>query len=309
MLKKKTIKVGYHLNSFVQILKLILIKNATTLCEIVLKTHSTLNYKLPKRSLNYMKNIEHTLLTFFICLFVYGCNGQSKNTEKKTETELTEAHKIATQYLYDRIINNSKAIKDGNKILLGDTSIETNLNVEFDGKKEGQWIYASNFSTTVKTLKKTEFNIGSIGIGNSRDEAINVSIQEWFATFGIPLSDMLNNKNGLKISETIVFSGFMGIRGNLPKNTWLKGDEEMTTKIISHLSELIKAVNSEIVSIDIKLLIGSNGVLDGECRLGNKVSTKAFNQLKSIEWPTSDEQYLFKQFYITKKIQETTPHN
>ncbi|MGH1384689.1 DUF6348 family protein [Kordia sp.] len=248
-----------------------------------------------------MKKIKSTLLTFVICFFIYNCNGQSKKTEQKIEFELNKVEEIATQHLYDIIIKNSKAIKNGNKIILGDKSIEINVNVEFDGKKEGKWIYASNFSTIVKTSKTTEFNIGSIGIGNSREEAVNVSIQEWIAVFGIPLSDMLNNKNGYKISETIVFSGLMGIRGNLPKNTWLNGDSEMTAKIISHISQLIKSAKDEIVSVDIKLIIGNNGVLDGECKLGNKVSIELLNQLKTIEWPASGEGYLFKQFYIIKK--------
>ncbi|MFK7747372.1 MAG: DUF6348 family protein [Kordia sp.] len=249
-----------------------------------------------------MKNIKSTLLTFVICFFIYNCNGQSKNTEKKIASELNTVNETATQYLYNRIVKDSKAVKKGNKITLGDKSIEVNLSVEFDGQQEGKWIYASNFSTIVKTSKKIEFNISSIGIGNSREEAINVSIQEWIAAFGIPLSDMLNNKNGYKISETMVFSGLMGIRGNLPENTWLNGDTAMTTKIISHLSQLIKSEKDEIVTIDIKLLIGKNGVLDGECKLENKVSTELLNKLKTIEWPVSGEGYLFKQFYIIKKL-------
>lgn len=248
-----------------------------------------------------MKKIESIVITFVICLFIYSCNGQN-NKKKKADIQLTEVDKLAAQLLYDRIIDTSKIIKNGNKILLEDTSVEVNFNVEFDGQKEGKWIYATNFLTTIKTSKKTKLNVGSIGIGNSKEEAVNVSIQEWFAVFGLPLSDMLNNKKGYEISEMLVFSGLMGIRGHLPENTWINGDNEMTAKIISNCSELIKSVNDELVSVDIKLMIGNDGVLEGECRLGNKVSIALLNKLKAIDWPASDAGYLFKQFYIVKKI-------
>lgn len=249
-----------------------------------------------------MKNIKSIVLPFLICFFIYGCNAQSKDTEKKRISILNEVDKTATKLLYDKIISNSKTIKNGNKILVDNASIEINSKVEFDGKNQGNWIYATNFSTIIKASENTEFNIGSIGIGNSREEAIKVSIQEWFAIFGIPLSDMLNNKNGDKISEKMVFSGLMGIRGDLPKNTWLNGDSAMTTKIISHIDQLIKVTKDEIVYLDIKLMIMNNSIVDGECKLGNQVSIELLNQLKNIDWPVSEKGYLFKQFYIIKKI-------
>lgn len=87
-----------------------------------------------------------------------------------------------------------KASFKDNEVLIGDTSIRLKINVEFDGQKEGKWIYAANVSTFYKTDKETQIEFGSIGIGPNKDEAIDVCIQEWFAAVGIPLPICLAEK-------------------------------------------------------------------------------------------------------------------
>ena len=230
-----------------------------------------------------MKSIT-TILSLSI---LFSCTN-STSTIKDTETDKSQVassdstEKVALQHLFDKISKLPKASFEDNEILIGDTSMRLKINVEFDGQKEGKSIYAANITTFYKASKAIQINVGSIGIGSNKEEAINVCIQEWFTVFGIPFTNMLNDDKSISISNLKIFSGLMGIRGNLPENTWLKGDDEMTKRIIFQIQEQIKNESGDIIPIDIKLMIGKNGVSDGECRIANKVSEQLLESLKEL---------------------------
>lgn len=248
-----------------------------------------------------------SIITSILSLSMLVSCSNSTSTAKENETGKSQAttsdsiEKVALAHLFDKIGKLPKASLKDNQILIGDTSIHLKVNVEFDGQKEGKWIYAANISTFFNASEETQINVGSIGIGSNKEEAITVCIQEWLAVFGIPFTNMLNGENSISISNMKVFSGLMGIRGNLPGNTWLKGNDEMTEKIISQIQEQIKNEDDDIIPIDIKLMIGKNGISDGECRIQNKVSGQLLEHLKQLNWPSSDEGFIFKQFYLVKR--------
>jgi hypothetical protein len=249
-----------------------------------------------------MKSIITSILSLYILL---SCTNSTSTTEDdetgKSQVATSDStEKVALQHLFDKISKLPEVRFKDNEILIGDTSIRLKINVEFDGQKEGKYIYATNIATFYKASKETQINVGSIGIGSNKEEAINVCIQEWFAVFGIPFTNMLNGDKSISVSNMKVFSGLMGIRGNLPENTWLKGDDEMTKRIISQIQSQIKNKAGDVIPIDIKLMIGKNGVTDGECRIDNQVSIQLLNDLKQLNWPSSEEGFMFKQFYLVE---------
>jgi len=253
-----------------------------------------------------MKSIITCILSLSILLSCTDSNSTIRDSETDKSQVVTSdsTEKVALQYLFDKINKLPKVSFKDNEILIGDTSIRLKINVEFDGQKEGKWIYAANIAIFYKASKETQINVGSIGIGSNKDEAVNVCIQEWFAVFGIPFTNMLNGDKSISVSNMKVFSGLMGIRGNLPENTWLKGDDEMTKRIISQIQPQIKNKAGNIIPIDIKLMIGKNGVTGGDCRIDNQVSTQLLNELKQLNWPSSGEGFMFKQFYLVKKTDQ-----
>lgn len=93
----------------------------------------------------------------------------------------------------------------------------------------------------------------------------------------------------------------MGIRGTLPEQSWVNGSDEMNKKIVSQIKNYIDLNTATLVPVDIKLMVGPNGVTDGECRLGNEISIELLDALKKIEWPKPSDAFMFKQFYIIKK--------
>lgn len=209
--------------------------------------------------------------------------------------------KVVLQHIFDKIRMLPHASFKDNKILIGDSSIQLKIEVESDGMENGKWIYAANITTFYKYNKETQINVGSIGIGSNRDEAKNVCIQEWFGAFGVAFTNMLNGDNSIAVSNLKVFPGLMGIRGKLPENTWPKGDNEIARRIISQLQPQMRNQTGDLIPIDIKLMIGVNGVIDGECRVDNQVSTQLLSNLKQLSWPSSEEAYMFKQFFLIQQ--------
>lgn len=245
------------------------------------------------------------IVSIFSLSILLGCaNSASTKDSEVGQTQVATSdstEKVALQHLFDKVSKLPKAIFNGDEILIGDTSIRLKINVEFHGQKEDKWIYAANIRTSYKARKETHIDFGSIGIGSTKDEATNVCIQEWFASIGIPFIDMLNGGKSIKVSNMNVFAGLMGIRGTLPENTWLKGDDEMTKRIISQVQSQIKNTDGDMFAIDIKLMIGKNGVSGGECRIANKISEQLLQDLKHLNWPSADEGFMFKQFYLVDK--------
>lgn len=249
-----------------------------------------------------MKHVIASTLSFLIFL---GC----KNSSTPTKDEIPQSQvaqgdsseKIALQFILQKIKKSSNAGLKDNKIFIGNSSIGLKIQVESEEQKADKWIYAANITTTYNNTNETQIQIGSIGIGSNKDEAVNVCIQEWFGLFGTAFTNMLNGENGIRVSNMKVFPGLMGIRGHLPENAWPNGEEEMTKNIIQQIEPLIKN-KAGIIPIDLKLMIGRNGIIDGECRVNNQVSIEVLNNLRQLSWPSSEEGFMFKQFYLVESL-------
>lgn len=253
----------------------------------------------------YTRNI----LVIICCMFFLSCSSSIPNNKNDQRSVLTTSDdsiaNIALQIIYKNIASTHKnAILKGNTIVFSDADLSLKINVEFNGQKSGQSIYAANLLFRYNrygTNDHTDITVESIGLGASKEEAQKVFIQEWVTASGAPLIAMLNDEKPLLISRMKVFSGYMGTRGTLPEKTWLAGDEAMTKKIFPQIEQAIKDNPADIIPVDLKLIIGKTGIIDGECRIGNEHSADALNSLKKLDWPTPDEKFLFKQFYLIKK--------
>lgn len=235
-----------------------------------------------------------------------GCShlavAKNENSPDKTHMPASDSmENAALKQLFEKLSTLQNASIKGDQIFMGDTSIRLKINVEFDGPKDGKWIYAANISTIYEAGKVTQITIGSLGVGSTKKEARTVCIREWFMVFGVPFTNMLAGGRHLREENMDLFPGLMGVRGSLPENTWLTGDDEMNKRIFSKIREQLKKEHNDIIPVDIKLLIGKNGIADGECRVNNQVSSQLLESLKQLNWPSSDEAFLFKQFYLISK--------
>ncbi|MDB5282316.1 MAG: hypothetical protein JWO06_1391, partial [Bacteroidota bacterium] len=183
-------------------------------------------------------------MAFLVSLIPVSCNTQISRPEKNEKTEMPviqneEVVKSALKHLYENILSKghgTKVVLNQNEIVFGDTIVRLNVNVEFDGMRDNQWIYAANFVTTYKANFEESVAIGSIGIGNTKDEAIQASVEEWYAMFGIPFSDLLRGTSNSATSDVKIFPSMMATRG-VVSPAWVKEAGGMNDKITPRIRD------------------------------------------------------------------------
>lgn len=189
------------------------------------------------------------------------------------------------------------------EIVVGKSKIKVSTTVEFDGIKQGKWIFAARYDTKLVDTSETTFTVGSIGIGSDKNDAEETSIDEWIALFGTAFSEMLTKPKGTAINDFNFYSGLMGIRGEKPSQSWIDGSSEMNKKIINALLPIIRKSSKEMNSLNLMLSVNPNGEIAGECRFNNEISQEVLTELKKLNWEKSQTGYVFKQFYLLKKSQ------
>ncbi len=217
------------------------------------------------------------------------------NFDAKPLSKLFEAIK-------SKNVENIELKKD--EILVGRSKIKVITAVEYNGSNQGKWIFAARYDTKLTTTSETIFTVGSIGIGNDKNDAEETSIDEWMALFGKAFSEMLAKSEGETINGFKVYSGLMGIRGEKPSQSWIDGSSEMNKKIVSVLLPIINKSNEEINSLNLMLSVNPNGEVAGECRFNNEISQEVLTELKKLNWEKSQTGYIFKQFYLSKKANQ-----
>lgn len=255
--------------------------------------------------------IVRLLVSVFAITFTACTNSSTESTQKridtigivKQDTSVVYALKqLRGLFAKNKDVERSSTIRN-EQIQLGDTTIRLNIKVEYNGQKDGKNIYAANFITTLAMPagENTEIDNGIIGIGSSEHEAYETCVQDWLNVLGNPLVGLLQNNNDFTIDHLKVYAGLMGVRGQIPANTWLKGDEAMSQKIFEKIGKTVKANTKQIVPVDIKLLVEKGTVINGECRIGNMVSLELLKKLKELPWPKATEKFIFSQFYLVEK--------
>ena len=254
-------------------------------------------------------------ILFTVALYILvmiGCADETTTKKGSAHNSLPAALQDTTvlyalQQFQTKLVENGRinaAINLKNEqIQVGDTTIRLKIKVEYQGQKDGQNIFAANFMTSlvIPTGENTEIDNGVIGIGSDPQQAYKNCVQDWMNVFGNPLANLVNKKNAFSIDNMNVYAGLMGIRGSMPGNTWLKGDELMSRRIFGGIGQLVKSNKDKIVPVDIKLLVEKGKVVSGDCRLGNIVSFELLKKMKALPWPAAPQKFIFSQFYLVEK--------
>lgn len=254
----------------------------------------------------------YRLPIFLIVLVFVGCTTTSTDSKQgKVEMASVVQQDTSVVYALHQLYDGLKeeGVAEGNislkkdQIQLGDTIVRLKIKVEYQGRKEAQNIYAANYMTTLvmPTGQNIEIDNGVIGMGPAPQNAFRNCVNDWMNVLGTPLINLLQKKNGFNIDNMHVYAGLMGIRGPMPANTWLKGDEVMSRKIFGGIGQLVKSNRNRIVPVDIKLLVEKGKVVSGECRLGNIVSFELLKKMKALPWPAGSQKFIFSQFYLVEK--------
>lgn len=233
-------------------------------------------------------------LFFAVAMFTTGC---SKQQETETSTEELAIRGLKQLFTNAAPIEISESGESS--FLVSEREISISTTVEQELKRDGKWFCGLRFDVAINGVDYPEFTYGSVGVGDSKEEARQIAIEEWLAAFGIPfVSAMLESDTGIEFNTFTAYAGPMGIRGEHPGG-WLDATDEMHTRLLLPLIPILESDPTwNQATLDLKLVVGDAGELDGECRLNAQLSSNILSVLNEMSWPLSESPYMFKQYYV-----------
>jgi len=171
-------------------------------------------------------------------------------------------------------------------------------------QKHGMWISPFEIYVIIAGYHQTEFDYGTIGIDEIKEEARKTALDEWLEAFGNSfVFATITWEWGIDLNNFTAYPGSIGFRGSCPGD-WLDGSFEMHQKILSGLIPILENSSTfdfngkRTQTVDLKININEQGVYDGECRLNREVSLDILKVMEKLDWPTTNSSYLIKQYYI-----------
>ena len=256
------------------------------------------------RPMNGIVKVRFFKILFMILvsigLIIYLCRTTQEGVEMSTES-------MAVHGLKQLLSNEDPTflLSNGEVILLSSGEvISISTLIEHEIIKDGKWLSAIVIDVMVDGDRQPEFSYGSIGIGESKEEARQTAIEEWLEAFGRPfVSATLGSEKGIELNDFTVFAGSTGFRGEYPGD-WLNGSVDMHKRLLSRIIPLLRLSDTfsytglSTQTLDLKININERGEFSGECRVNGEVSLDIFTTLADQAWPSTDSSYLLKQYYI-----------
>lgn len=167
-------------------------------------------------------------------------------------------------------------------------------------RTEGEFISAARFEISLDGLKQEGLTAGSIGIGDSADDATSTAVAEWFMLLGSPiLRSIADRAPDLTVGSFRVYIGPLGVRGQAP-NELVAGQVITPDKVLKAISETLPRVNGKLHTVQILIVVTPEGSITGECRVDAQISAMALASVQQLNWPKGLTQYIFKQSYVLK---------
>lgn len=198
------------------------------------------------------------------------------------------------------------ALDDGD---LGFGGHRLSLSVSFDKfvEQSGQVIAPVDVQLHVDADDGSRFRLGTLGIGGNPKDALRAAVDEWhtlaaapvLAALGAPLGELRREALPQVLAGWKFFPGRAGIRGAIPADLKAGGAFHRTL-----LGELHKFVSSWEVPTHFSLrsifvyFSSAEGKREAETAVDGIVDDELTARIKELEWPQSDEPFLFKQLFV-----------
>jgi hypothetical protein len=183
------------------------------------------------------------------------------------------------------------------------------LSVSFDNfvEQSGQFIAPVDIQLHVDADDGSRFRLGTLGIGRTQKEALRAAVQEWhtlaaapaLAALGAPAGELRREAHPAVLAGWKFFPGRAGIRGQIPAGLEAGGAFHRTL-----LGELHKFVSSWEVPNHFSLrsifvyFSSAEGKREAELAVDGMVDQELTERIKALDWPQSDEPYLYKQLFV-----------
>jgi len=183
------------------------------------------------------------------------------------------------------------------------------LSVSFDRllEQDGQFIAPVDIQLHIDADDGSRFRLGTLGIGSDERKAVRAAVEEWHTLAAAPVLAAMGASVGELRRESLppvlagwkFFPGRAGIRGTIPPGLESSGAFHRVL-----LSEMHKVVSgwespSELTLRSIFVYFSSaEGRREAEAAIDGMVDAEFTERLRLLDWPHSDEPYLYKQLFV-----------
>jgi hypothetical protein len=165
---------------------------------------------------------------------------------------------------------------------------------------QGKFISAAHFEIALNGEKQDRLTVGSIGIGDTADDATETAVVEWYGLFGSALFRSLGDgPPDRTLGRFRVYVGHLGVRGQAP-DALLAGKVITPATLLSAISGTLPPVDGKLHTVHIIVAVAPDGATTGERRVDAQVSPTALALVQTLRWPTGATHYMYKQSYVLR---------
>lgn len=189
----------------------------------------------------------------------------------------TTLQKLAANGLKQLFQNDSPGTSFGGEgeLFVKGQRIEVIPILEHSAQQGGRWLAGVRFDMRINGRDEPKFSFGTVGVGESEEDAQHVAVQQWQAYFGTAfVAAMVAVERGLDVNGYRVYPGALGIRGPSADKV-AETLHDMDGKLFSALAPLLGPRDHEAFPMTLNMMITrhGDGNVEGECRLNRRSIT------------------------------------
>lgn len=184
------------------------------------------------------------------------------------------------------------------------------LSISFDGfgRQQDKALAPLDICIHLDGDEGNRFRVGTIGIGDSQEEALAAAVDEWHVLAAAPVLAALGAESGelrrgpesTQLAGWDLFPGRAGIRGDVPPGLHAGG---------SFFGQLLLALRSEVSNwpetdefvVQSVFVMGSGGPdHDVQAAVNGFTSESLTDTVAQLPWPASAEPYFYKQLFVLR---------
>ena len=191
-----------------------------------------------------------------------------------------------------------EATATAHTVTLAGTPLRLSARVEDERKAGSQWMVGLGVRVAAPG-NASALAESSVGIGSTREEAIDGAVQEWAQLAGVAFIRAIavreRSKEVFSVAGLGVYPGFTGFRGSQELSWSLANNRQLVTLMAPALAGLKRG---QLHGLSVSILVESNGTVRGECRVDGSASSSALASALRYPWPRMAGTYMFKQYYV-----------
>jgi hypothetical protein len=239
------------------------------------------------------------LLVTISIIFITSCLSQAG---AQMEVDLHELAANRLKKMFQNASPSTTFAGDGDVVVNGQR-IDIVPTVEQVVNQGERWVIGVRFDLRLDRKDVPRFTFCTVGIGDSKDEAKKVAVEEWLAYFGTSfVSAMLKSDPDFEFEGFLVHSGMLGIRGQSTGRV-AEALGDMDKRIVSALAPILsdQSHGSLPMTLNFMIVVNADGKVEGECRKNDEVSAQGLSLLAQLSWPKNGSTYLLRKYYMLRR--------